>query len=202
MRKYLLILLNCLFLFSVSYSKEKDSTYKKNELNVFVGFFSWEQSLGIIGEGLFDFNSFIDTGYQVRPKVIHPIGISYKYYFSKKVCIKSSVSYARTRKLYSFTNPTSNYLRTDNIYSIMVGAEWHYFNKRLVSLYSGLEIGGFIWNTSVLNSENEKDRSTQGYLAFQINALGIRIGNQKIGGFVEIGLGNNGLVNTGLSVKF
>lgn len=84
----------------------------------------------------------------------------------------------------------------------MVGAEWHYFNKRLVSLYSGLEIGGFIWNTSVLNSENEKDRSTQGYLAFQINALGIRIGNQKIGGFVEIGLGNNGLVNTGLSVKF
>ena len=40
MRKYLLILLNCLFLFSVSYSKEKDSTYKKNELNVFVGFFS------------------------------------------------------------------------------------------------------------------------------------------------------------------
>jgi len=84
----------------------------------------------------------------------------------------------------------------------MLGAEWHYFNRRLISLYSGLEIGGFIWNTNVLNNDNIKDRSTQGFVAFQVNAFGLRVGNDRIGGFVEVGVGNNGIINTGLSVKF
>lgn len=202
MKRIFSFLIVGMLFYSFSYSRESDSLYNKNELSVYTGLFSWEQSVGFVGEALFDLNSFVDSGYQVRPKVIHPIGISYKYHFTKNVCIKSSFSFARTRKLYSFTNPMYNYTRTDNIYSFMLGAEWHYFNRRLISLYSGLEIGGFIWNTNVLNNDNIKDRSTQGFVAFQMNAFGLRVGNDRIGGFVEVGVGNNGIINTGLSVKF
>ena len=194
-----LIFLVC---FYGSYATTRDSTktFYKNEISTFAGFVAWEQYFAIVGEGIFNFSSVIDTGFQINRKIIHPIGLSYKHYFTKMWCITSSFSYARTYQNHNYTNPIYSFKKYDNIFSLMVGAECHYYNSKIVSLYSGLSIGGFIWQNKVVNID-ETNKTIDGFIAFQVNAFGIRVG-KRIAGFAEIGFGNSGIINGGLSIKF
>lgn len=38
--------------------------------------------------------------------------------------------------------------------------------------------------------------------AYQINPIALRVGNDRVGGFVEAGLGTKGFVTAGVSFKF
>ena len=38
--------------------------------------------------------------------------------------------------------------------------------------------------------------------AYQVNPIALRVGNDRIGGFVEAGLGHKGFLTAGVSVKF
>ena len=38
--------------------------------------------------------------------------------------------------------------------------------------------------------------------AYQVNPIGLRVGNDRIGGFVEAGMGHKGFLTPGVSVKF
>lgn len=38
--------------------------------------------------------------------------------------------------------------------------------------------------------------------AYQVNPIALRVGNDRIGGFVEAGLGNKGFLTAGVSLKF
>lgn len=187
--------------FTNAFCKPNDTTkFYKNEMSAFAGWVSWEQTFAIVGEGLFNFRKLVDTNYTVNVKMIHPIGVSYKHYFTKMWCITGSFSYARTIQTHTYTNPIYSFKKYEDIYSLMVGAECHYLNKKWVSLYSGLSIGGFLWRER-LDNKDGSNKSLDGFVAFQVNAIGIRVG-KRFGGFLELGFGNNGIVNGGLSVKF
>ena len=38
--------------------------------------------------------------------------------------------------------------------------------------------------------------------AYQVNPIALRVGNNRVGGFVETGLGTKGFVTAGISFKF
>ncbi|WP_300763879.1 hypothetical protein [uncultured Bacteroides sp.] len=38
--------------------------------------------------------------------------------------------------------------------------------------------------------------------AYQVNPIALRVGNDRVGGFVEAGLGTKGLVTAGINFKF
>lgn len=38
--------------------------------------------------------------------------------------------------------------------------------------------------------------------AYQVNPIALRVGNNRVGGFVEAGLGTKGFVTAGISFKF
>ncbi|MFN8261978.1 MAG: hypothetical protein U0T07_00470 [Chitinophagales bacterium] len=197
----LLSLYICCLSLSKLYAKNNDtSIFYKNEINVFAGYASWEQTFAVVGEGLFNFSNLVDTGFSVSTKFIHPVGITYKHYFKKMWCLTSSFSYARTFQTHTYTNPNFSFKKYDNIFSLMIGAECHYLNKKWVSLYSGLAIGGFLWQNRVDNKDGI-NKTVDGYVAFQVNALGIRVG-KRFGGFLELGFGNSGIINGGFSIKF
>lgn len=83
---------------------------------------------------------------------------------------------------------------------IMARIDFHYFNKGLVSMYSGLQGGG-----NLLIFQDRKGFSTvtdTGFgVAWHVNAFGIRIG-KTIGAYMEWGVGYRGIVNFGISGQF
>ncbi len=87
-------------------------------------------------------------------------------------------------------------------YSIAFHADYRYINNGLIQAYSGFGIGYSYVNESLdqLNVEQSDTATSLNKLAYQITAVGLRIGKQ-FGGFVEFGYGYKGIVNVGISVQ-
>jgi hypothetical protein len=78
---------------------------------------------------------------------------------------------------------------------------FNYLPENIVQLYSGISLG-FAYATAHATSNYTKPYDDGGTtMAYHVNVLGIRVGN-KIGGFLELGLGYNGIINAGMSIKF
>lgn len=88
---------------------------------------------------------------------------------------------------------------------ITVAFEGHYRyqNLKKVQLYSGIGVGYSVGNETLTKPLEVGNQTTSGSinrLAYQINVIGIRMGN-NIGGFIELGYGYKGIVNVGFSVQ-
>ncbi len=90
-----------------------------------------------------------------------------------------------------------------NFISVAFEGQYRYQNLKKVQLYSGLGIGYSFGKEKLTNPTESGSQSTSGTInriAYQINVMGIRIGD-NIGGFVELGYGYKGIVNVGLSIQ-
>jgi hypothetical protein len=93
-----------------------------------------------------------------------------------------------------------------NVYliSLMPQVNFFYHSTELVSVYSGLAIGGTLAIEEDRNyrggNENNLYDTNFGF-AYQLNAFGIRIG-KEVAGYAEFGFGYKGIINLGLSCKF
>jgi hypothetical protein len=84
--------------------------------------------------------------------------------------------------------------------TVMPRADIFYVNRGLLSLYSGLAVG-VSYSFYHTNYSNWFDQSFNYFsIAYQLNALGIRVG-KDIAGYVEFGFGYQGMVNLGISAK-
>ncbi|MBC8320455.1 MAG: hypothetical protein H8E34_07020 [Bacteroidetes bacterium] len=87
--------------------------------------------------------------------------------------------------------------------TIAVDGQYRYQNMNKIQLYSGLGIG-YSFGSETLNPlSNSGSPSVSGSInriAWQINAIGVRIGD-SIAGTVEFGYGYKGIVNVGLSIQ-
>ena len=95
-------------------------------------------------------------------------------------------------------------------------AEFVYFRSGLFELYGSAAVGADFTR----RSEKEFSTSTRGAdisgvtetagrqsdsftsFAWQVNPVALRVGNHRIGGFLEAGLGYKGIVTAGVSFKF
>lgn len=83
----------------------------------------------------------------------------------------------------------------------MASFRFPYFRRPLVQLYSGIAAG-------VAVDYYSKDHETVGATAtkvtpaYQLTALGVRVGSDRIYGLVELGYGHQGLINAGIGVRF
>ncbi len=135
------------------------------------------------------------------PPAIGSLNFGYKrYLFKNKIGVSLNSIYCQINAIYtSKKNDSLNYKTKDRVFCIMPGFEYHYYNKKIVQLYSGFQIGVCYYNQKEFAiSNNNKTIHNQFKFAFQIDALGIRVG-KKIGGFVEFGIGYNGIVKVGIS---
>jgi hypothetical protein len=88
---------------------------------------------------------------------------------------------------------------------ITVALEWEYryVNQGPIQVYSGLGLG-FTYATEELTPPSElgveRDTGNISTFAYQLNAVGVRIG-KKFGGFAEFGYGYKGIINLGFSVQ-
>lgn len=81
-----------------------------------------------------------------------------------------------------------------------------YLQKDLFSIYSKVSLGFMLYNfnSEKRNSDQVPSLKTtifQSYPHLQLNPLGVSIGKNRIGGFMEIGFGLKGIAELGLYVK-
>ncbi|WP_338158292.1 hypothetical protein [uncultured Phocaeicola sp.] len=87
---------------------------------------------------------------------------------------------------------------------VLPTAEFVYYKRRLVELY-GTAAAGVNFSrhseTPVDKKTSEKKANFSTDFAYQVNPIAVRVGNERVGGFVEAGLGNKGFLTAGLSFK-
>ncbi|RLD71800.1 MAG: hypothetical protein DRJ10_19140 [Bacteroidetes bacterium] len=87
--------------------------------------------------------------------------------------------------------------------TVAVEGQYRYQNMNKVQLYSGIGIG-YTFGNETLNPPASSGNATSigsiNSIAWQINAIGIRVG-KSFAGFAEFGYGYKGIVNVGLSLQ-
>lgn len=174
---------------------------QKNEINVSYGtvtsseiseLFSETILTGFTG-GLYSFKNFKSTG---------AINVDYYRSASKRFKFGGAFIYEQFSREISFNKEFSG--KTKNNYiTVMPQIKFLYIAKPAFELYSGLGLGASLRNETFDPKETntKKQKDSEIFMAFHANLLGIRVG-KKLGGFAEIGFGNKGLINAGISYRF
>lgn len=149
-----------------------------------------------------DNNEYTST-YKVIPPLLSALNFGYKrYVFKNKLCVTSNFIYSQiNQNNISNINDTLSFKTKDKVFCIMPGIEYHYFYRKIVQMYVGAQVGLFIYNQKYIGFNNEIKKHNELFIAFQLDAFGIRVG-KKIAGFMEIGFGNAGIVKLGISGRF
>ena len=90
---------------------------------------------------------------------------------------------------------------------VLPTAEFVYLRKGLFEMYGSASAGINLsrHTEDALTEAGRKNLSksdlTTSFI-YQVNPIGFSVGNDRIGGFVEVGLGSKGFLTAGLSLKF
>ena len=88
---------------------------------------------------------------------------------------------------------------------VLPTAEFVYFKRRLVELYGSAAAGVNLSRhseTALAKNATAGKSTLNTDFAYQVNPIALRVGNNRVGGFVEAGLGTKGFVTAGVSFKF
>ncbi|RPI17984.1 MAG: hypothetical protein EHM58_07105 [Ignavibacteriae bacterium] len=199
MKKTLLLLI-ILFIFTPDIQSQK----LKNEMAFSYGFGSIQEIGTDLGIGLLIYAFDIFTDSSDISGASGPIILKYNKFVSSNISFGLTASYTgmSITNYSSSTEPRTETHYSVKFYTLMGNANFIYSPKNIIQLYSGISLGMTFANAKATSTVTKEPYNNSGStLAVQVNALGIRVGN-KIGGFLELGLGYNGIVNGGFSVKF
>jgi hypothetical protein len=126
--------------------------------------------------------------------------LGYNRQVTKVISVGIVFSYMHTTNTLSgyysyYDSITSIGTTTDNLLSGISKVNFTYMNKPFLKLYSGVAIGVTI---DLNNGREYTDRKIMP--AGQLTLFGIRAG-KALGGFLEFGVGTNGIVTAGISYK-
>jgi hypothetical protein len=125
-------------------------------------------------------------------------GLGYNYYITPRWSLGGMANYHGFRTTILFDNGSSAFLK-DDFYTFHVRTDIRWVNQPMVQMYSGIGMGGTWWKSGY--DEPKVNFINTGFFNMQVTPIGMRVGKQ-IGGFIEFGLGSNGLLVGGISGKF
>jgi len=130
-------------------------------------------------------------------------GLSYRNVLQNEMILLGiSANYNKTKcEIYNVGQYEGVLNRT--FFTVAVDVQYRYQNMQKVQIYSGVGIGYTFGNETFTPEsihQNQNNTGTINSFAWQINAIGIRVG-KAFGGFVEFGYGYKGIVNFGLSFQ-
>ena len=112
-----------------------------------------------------------------------------------------------TSKLTLIGETAPSLKKKDLNFMLLPTVEFVYFKRGVVELYGGASAGVNLvnhteksLNQTATSNAKKSDLSTT--FAYQVNPIALRVGNQRIGGFLEAGLGYKGFVTAGVSLRF
>jgi hypothetical protein len=131
------------------------------------------------------------------------ISLTYRYVTKNEIMFFGvSGSYNKTKgNIYNVGELEGELNR--NFITLAIEGQYRYQNMNKVQLYSGIGIGYTFGNETLTTPASSGNKTITGNInsiAWQINAIGIRVG-KSIAGFAEFGYGYKGIVNLGLSIQ-
>lgn len=185
------LLLISILLSPFSKAQETHFTENKQQISVSVGYISVFDIFESITFGLISglTQSEID-----EMGSFATINLGYLYNLNKHWAVGAETTYQHFSAKFKDTSKDAS---TINHLTIMPAIRVYWFNKPTVAMYSKLCAGG-----SLVLSNSGDDSSVSGCFAAQLSPIAIEFGKNKIRGFVEAGLGMQGLANAGIRYSF
>lgn len=137
--------------------------------------------------------------------LVYGLGYRYSIYRFK---VGADLGFSQSTSKLTLLGETAPSLKEKDLnFMLLPTVEFVYFKRGLVELYGGAAAGVNVvshsetsLNKAVTTQAKKSDISTQ--FAYQINPIALRVGNHRIGGFLEAGLGYKGFVTAGVSLRF
>ncbi len=115
--------------------------------------------------------------------------VEYDYNFNEDISIGAIASYEMFTMKYKSGEKTKN-----NFISIMPAFSYHWFVRDNFRMYSKVGIGAMV-------NISQSSKPTYSY-AFQASPIGADFGSQSFRGFLEAGIGFQGLLHGGIRFRF
>jgi hypothetical protein len=100
-----------------------------------------------------------------------------------------------------FTGGTETGSIDNQVHTLLADVTLRWYRAEHVELYSALAAGAGRWSQAGTGIGTSQDGVQSGF-AFQLRYLGINAGNDRLRAFVELGLGFEGLLVGGLTLRF
>lgn len=161
-------------------------------------------TVDILGTGISDA---ITGGKRSDQKGTLLYGLGYRYSLNR-FKVGADLGFARSSSKLTLTGESSPSIKEKNLnFLVLPTAEFVYLRKGLFEMY-GSASAGINLSRHTEDALTEADRKnlsksdlTTSFI-YQVNPIGFSVGNDRIGGFVEVGLGSKGFLTAGLSLKF
>jgi hypothetical protein len=198
-KSFLFLVLTGLFVFNSNISFTQD---KPNQFSAGYGVFTVDEELSIIEDvisSMITVGSFTTDNIQMTGAVI----FTYNYALSKVVHLGGAFAYENITEDV-FINPGTGKTKAGelnrNFYTLAAEAKFSYVHANIFQMYSGVGVGATLNTDEYKANDGKSNSDTQGHFNFQINLVGLRIGN-AFAGFAELGYGYKGILNFGLSLR-
>ena len=159
---------------------------------------------GILGNGLSDV---VLGNKRSDEKMTMVFGLGYRYSIHR-FRVGADLGFAQASSKLALAGEKAPSIKEKGLnFLVLPTAEFVYFKRNLFELYGGASVGVDLVRQSESKldekgkSASEKN-SLSANLAYQVNPIAFRVGNDRIGGFMEAGFGHKGFLTAGVSLKF
>lgn len=182
----------------------KGQTDNRNQIRFSVSDGLTLSTVDILGTGLSDA---IIGGKRTDQKGTLLYGLGYRYSLNR-FKVGADLGFARSNSKLTFSGENSPSVKERNLnFLVLPTAEFVYFRKGLFEMYGSAGAGINLTRhtedafTEASHKNAGKSDLTTSFI-YQVNPIGLSVGNNHIGGFVEVGLGSKGFFTAGLNLKF
>lgn len=200
--KKMLVLVVAAMMATMSANAQNGYDNTKHEVAVSYGILSNSQWLNVFVIGM---NELFDDLTPVSRSVIGPVSAEYFYHANEWLGVGAIFSYGRVSTKYnSNTDNLEACTKVNSNYSLMPAVKFNWLRRPHFGMYSKLGAGVMLYDMKVtpVDPEEKATRDQVKGFNFQATALGIEFGGTQFRGFVEGGIGEQGVVLAGLRYKF
>lgn len=177
----------------------------KNDIRISVSDGTTMTMTNIFGAGLADA---ILGSKRSNEKVWGVFGIGYRYSI-QRFRLGGDLGFAHVSSELTYSGQKKPSVKEKELnFLILPTAEFTYFKRGVVELYGAASAGVNLkrHSESALTAEGRKlakaESDFSSAFAYQVNPIALRIGNDRVSGFVEAGFGTKGFATVGLSLGF
>ena len=131
-----------------------------------------------------------------------PLSVEYFYHINPLVGVGGIAVYSHGKRDMLYGNELQGKMKT-NYYTFLPAVKFSWLRKKNWGLYSkaglGVSVRNQKWNWYDASHTNDSD--TDVILNFQGTPIGVECGNQYYWGFLELGMGEQGIVCAGIRFK-
>jgi hypothetical protein len=132
-----------------------------------------------------------------------PISAEYFYHAKNWLGVGAILTYGQSSQD-MYLAGTKDGKATNTYTTLMPAAKFNWLRKKYFGMYSKVAVGATLRHESIDSDDpQEEDYSNSDvHFNWQVSALGIEAGSPRIRGFVELGVGEQGMGLIGLRYKF